>query len=63
MDAGRESELLILGRRHHLLPFGSHLGPVARAILAHGECPVFLTPEPHRAEHRVRGSSISGVMY
>ena len=63
MDAGRESELLILGRRHHLLPLGSHLGPVARAILAHGECPVFLTPEPHRAEHRVRGSNISGVMY
>ncbi len=63
MDAGRESELLILGRRHHLLPLGSHLGPVARAILAHGDCPVFLTPEPHRAEHHVRGSSISGVMY
>ena len=36
---------------------------VARAILAHGDCPVFLTPEPHRAEHKVRGSSISGVMY
>jgi nucleotide-binding universal stress UspA family protein len=63
MDAGRESELLILGRRHHLLPFGGHLGPVARAILAHGDCPVFLTPEPHRAEHKIRGSSISGVMY
>ncbi len=63
MDAARESELLILGRRHHLLPLGSHLGPVARAVLAHGDCPVFLTPEPHRAEHRVRGSNISGMMY
>jgi nucleotide-binding universal stress UspA family protein len=63
MDAARESELLILGRRHHLLPLGSHLGPVARAILAHGDCPVYLTPEPHRAEHHVRGSNISGVMY
>jgi nucleotide-binding universal stress UspA family protein len=63
MDAARESELLILGRRHHLLPLGSHLGPVVRAILAHGDCPVFLTPEPHRAEHRVRGSNVSGVMY
>ncbi len=63
MDAARESELLILGRRHHLLPLGSHLGPVTRAVLAHGDCPVFLTPEPHRAEHRVRGSNISGVMY
>jgi nucleotide-binding universal stress UspA family protein len=63
MEAAQESELLILGRRHHLLPLGSHLGPVARAILAHGDCPVFLTPEPHRAEHHVRGSNISGVMY
>ena len=63
LDAARESELLILGRRHHLLPLGSHLGPVARAILAHGDCPVYLTPEPHRAEHHARGSNISGVMY
>jgi nucleotide-binding universal stress UspA family protein len=63
LDAAKESEVLILGRRHHLLPLGGHLGPVARAILAHGDCPVFLTPEPHRAEHRVRRSSISGVMY
>jgi nucleotide-binding universal stress UspA family protein len=63
MDAARESELLILGRRHHLLPLGSHLGSVARAILAHGDCPVFLIPGPQRAEHRVRGSNVSGVMY
>ncbi len=63
LDAARESELLILGRRHHLLPLGSHLGPVARSILAHGDCPVYLTPEAQRIEHRVRGSNISGVMY
>jgi nucleotide-binding universal stress UspA family protein len=63
LDASRESEVLVLGRRHHLLPLGSHLGPVARSILAHGECPVYLTPEPHRAERPVRGSNISGVMY
>jgi nucleotide-binding universal stress UspA family protein len=63
LDAARESELLVLGRRHHLLPLGSHLGPVARSILAHGDCPVFLTPEAQRIEHRVRGSDISGVMY
>jgi nucleotide-binding universal stress UspA family protein len=63
LDAARESEMLILGRRHHLLPLGGHLGPVVRAILAHGNCPVFLTPEPHRAEHRVRRSNVSGVMY
>jgi nucleotide-binding universal stress UspA family protein len=63
MEAAQESELLVLGRRHHLLPLGSHMGPVARTILAHGDCPVYLTPEPHRAEHHVRGSNISGVMY
>jgi nucleotide-binding universal stress UspA family protein len=63
LDAARQSELLVLGRRHHLLPLGSHLGPVARSILAHGDCPVFLTPEAQRIEHRVRGSDISGVMY
>jgi nucleotide-binding universal stress UspA family protein len=63
LDASREAELLVLGRRHHLLPLGSHLGPVARSILAHADCPVYLTPEAHHARHRVRGSNISGVMY
>jgi len=63
LDAARNSELLVLGRRHHLLPLGSHLGPVARSILAHAECPIYLTPEAQRIEHKVRGSNISGVMY
>jgi nucleotide-binding universal stress UspA family protein len=63
LDASRDAELLVLGRRHHLLPLGSHLGPVARSILAHADCPVYLTPEAHHAAHRVRGSNISGVMY
>jgi nucleotide-binding universal stress UspA family protein len=63
LDAARESELLVLGRRHHMLPLGSHLGPVTRAILAHGDCPVYLTPEPQRVKRDTHGSSISGVMY
>jgi len=63
LDASREAELLVVGRRHHLLPLGSHLGPVARSILAHADCPVYLTPEAHHAKPRVRGSNISGVMY
>jgi hypothetical protein len=33
LDASSESLLLVLGRRHHRLPIGSHLGPVARAVL------------------------------
>jgi nucleotide-binding universal stress UspA family protein len=45
LDAAETSDLLVLGRRHHLLPLGSHLGPVARATLAHATCPVLITPE------------------
>jgi nucleotide-binding universal stress UspA family protein len=45
LDAAESSDLLVLGRRHHLLPFGSHLGPVVRAALDHATCPVLITPE------------------
>jgi nucleotide-binding universal stress UspA family protein len=45
LDAALDSDLLVLGRRHHLLPLGSHLGPVARAALAHAANPVLVTPE------------------
>ena len=46
LDAGDRSTLLVLGRRHHLLPLGTHLGPVARAVLGHSTAPVLMTPEP-----------------
>jgi nucleotide-binding universal stress UspA family protein len=45
LDAAEASDLLVLGRRHHLLPLWSHLGPVVRAALDHGACPVLVTPE------------------
>lgn len=45
LDAGEVSDLLVLARRHHLLPLGSHLGPVARAALIHSTSPVLVTPE------------------
>jgi len=45
LDAAEVSDLLVLGRRHHLLPLGSHLGPVARGALAHATSPVMITPE------------------
>jgi nucleotide-binding universal stress UspA family protein len=45
LDAAEASDLLVLGRRHHLLPLGSHLGPVARAALDHATRPVLVTPE------------------
>ena len=45
LDAAEKSDLLVLGRRHHLLPFRSHLGSVARATIGHAACPVLITPE------------------
>ena len=53
LDAAETSDLLVLGRRHHLLPLGSHLGPVSRAALAHGTCPVMITPEVATAKEAV----------
>jgi nucleotide-binding universal stress UspA family protein len=48
LHSGQSSQLLVIGRRHHLLPLGSHLGPVARAVLQHSTCPVLLNPESPR---------------
>jgi nucleotide-binding universal stress UspA family protein len=44
LDAAEQSDLLVIGRRHHLLPIGSHLGPHARATLNHSACPVLVVP-------------------
>jgi nucleotide-binding universal stress UspA family protein len=49
LDAAGAADLLVLGRRHHLLPLGSHLGPVARAALDRASCPVLVVPEPGAA--------------
>ena len=48
LASGQSSQLLVIGRRHHLLPLGSHLGPVARAVLQHSTVPVLLNPESPR---------------
>ena len=48
LASGQSSQLLVIGRRHHLLPLGSHLGPVARAVLQHSTGPVMLNPESPR---------------
>jgi nucleotide-binding universal stress UspA family protein len=48
LAASQSSRLLVIGRRHHLLPLGSHLGPVARAVLQHSTAPVLLNPESPR---------------
>ncbi len=49
LDAAEGSQLLVIGRRHHLLPLGTHLGPVARATLDRSPAPVLVTPEPRSA--------------
>ncbi|MCY7395493.1 MAG: universal stress protein [Nocardioides sp.] len=48
LDAAQTSAILVIGRRHHLLPLRTHLGPVARAVLGHSGCPVLVTPEVPR---------------
>ncbi len=52
LDAAESSDLLIVGRRHHLLPFGSHLGPVTRAAIARAASPVLIAPEQDVATER-----------
>lgn len=47
LEAGTTSDLLVIGRHDHRVPLGSHLGPVARAILREATCPVLLVdPRP-----------------
>lgn len=52
LDAADASSLLVVGRRHHLLPLGKHLGPVARAVLDRSACPVLMVPEEAFTLHR-----------
>ncbi len=42
IEAGHSSELLVVGRHDVLVPLGSQLGPVARAVLREATCPVLL---------------------
>jgi nucleotide-binding universal stress UspA family protein len=49
VTAAARSDLLVVGRRHHLLPLGSHLGPVSRAVIGHSPVPVLMVPEPEPA--------------
>ena len=48
----RDAELLVIGRHDPLVPIGSHIGPVARAVLREATCPVLLaSPRAHRAAY------------
>ena len=55
IQAARTSDLLVVGRHDPLVPAGSHLGPVARAVLREAACPVLLAdprPRHHWGTHR-----------
>lgn len=53
LDACHDAELLVIGRHDPLVPIGSHIGPVARAVLREATCPVLLaSPRAHRAAYR-----------
>ena len=50
LAASEDADLLVIGRHDPLVPIGSHIGPVARAVLREATCPVLLaSPRPHRA--------------
>jgi nucleotide-binding universal stress UspA family protein len=57
--ASRVSDLVVIGRHDPLAPLESHLGPVARAVLAEAACPVLLV-DP-RAQHRRNGQHRAAV--
>ncbi|MFF7528845.1 universal stress protein [Streptomyces bobili] len=40
LDASREASLVVVGRRIRRNPFGTHIGPVAHAVLHHSTAPV-----------------------
>lgn len=53
VEASRETDLLVIGRHDPLVPIGSHLGPIARAVLREAESPVLLVdPRPTRGWKR-----------
>jgi len=50
LGASEGADLMVIGRHDPLVPVGSHIGPVARAVLREAACPVLLAnPRPHRA--------------
>lgn len=69
LDVTGEASLLVMGRRHHRLPLGSHLGPTVRTVLHLSPCPVLLAPEGRTPEvrtqehHRSPAPDFAAVLY
>jgi nucleotide-binding universal stress UspA family protein len=61
--AGRDADLLVMGRRGEGLHLGSALGSKARAVLRSGVCPVEIVPtrrpEPPAVPRQARGHEVS----
>ena len=54
LDAAEGADLLVIGRHDPLVPHGSHIGPVARAVLREATCPVLLaSPEASHLQAQV----------
>lgn len=52
LEVSQGAELLVIGRHDPLVPIGSHIGPVARAVLREATCPVLLaSPRAHAAAY------------
>ena len=52
LAASADADLLVIGRHDPIFPVGSHIGPVARAVLREATCPVLLaSPSHHRAAY------------
>lgn len=49
LAASEGADLLVVGRHDPLVPIGSHVGPVARAVLREATCPVLLATPRGRA--------------
>lgn len=54
IEASRHSLLVVVGRHDPIVPLGSHLGPVARAVLRESASPVLLAQPAGHAHRRTR---------
>ena len=59
LGAAEGADLLVIGRHDPLVPYGSHIGPVARAVLREATCPVLLA-SPEASHLKARSPGISG---